>query len=613
MDLEEKLRLLPDRSGVYIFRDAGGGVLYVGKAKRLRLRVRSYFRRRGDDDSRLAHLVARIADLETIVTANENEALILEANLIKSHRPPFNIELKDDKRYPFLRVTMRHPFPGLFVTRRIVHDGSRYFGPYTHVKDLRQTLKTLRKIFPLRNCTDRRLERSGRECLEFFIERCPAPCTRRVAQEEYGTIVNRLVRFLEGDVASVVAELAERMREEADRHRYEEAARLRDAIATLERLVQQQRMTPALAADTDVAAVVGRGDRACGVILHVRDGRVLGQESRILLRAAGAAPGEILRAFLTHHYLETAAIPPVVAAAIVPREAATLERWLAETAGRPVRLRLARGTQLAPLAQAARENAHLRLEEEELRERRRRARIDAGVYDLQERLDLPRTPYRIEGFDISNLQATDAVASMVCFQDGAPQKGSYRRFRIRDVEGPDDVAMIGEVLRRRLRRLRESNGPIPDLILIDGGKGQLARAVQAMEEEGLTGIQILGLAKREELVVLPGRRDPIRLPRSADGLRLLQRVRNEAHRFAIAYHRRLRGKRQVRSGLDPLPGIGERRRNRLLRRFGSLDALRRARVEDLMEVEGIGRRTAERIREYLGDASANRAGTEESR
>ncbi len=599
MNLEEKLRLLPDRSGVYLFRDAAGSVLYVGKAKRLHLRVRSYFRRGGDSESRLGHLVARIQDLETLVTANESEALILEANLIKRHRPPFNILLKDDKRYPLLKVTLAHRFPGLFIARRAVPDGSRYFGPYTHVKDLRQTLKMLRKIFPLRNCSDRRIERSGRECLEYFIDRCPAPCTRRTEPDEYATIVARLIRFLEGDVASVVEELASKMREEARSFRFEEAARSRDAIATLERLAQQQRMTPPIPADTDVAAVVRRGDRACGVLLHVREAKVIGQEARILLRAEGSRPDEILRAFIMQHYAESPAIPAAIACHILPRDRDALEVWLGERAGRPVRLKLARGASLAPLAQAARENAHLRLEAEELKEKQRRARIGAGVYDLQERLDLTRTPYRIEGFDISNLQATDAVASMVCFQDGMPQKGSYRRFRIRDVEGPDDVAMIGEVIRRRLRRLRDSDGPIPDLILIDGGQGQLARACRVMEEEGMAGIQILALAKREELIVVPGRAEAVRLPRNAEGLRLLMRVRNEAHRFAIAYHRLLRGRRQVRSGLDPLPGIGDRRRALLLRRFGSLEAIRGAAVRDLMDVEGIGKRTAERIREFL--------------
>ncbi len=605
--------MLPDRSGIYIFRDEGGLVLYVGKAKRLPLRVKSYFRRRYEGDSRLERMVGRIADIDTIVTGTESEALILEANLIRKDRPPFNVELKDDKSYPYLKLTLYHRFPGLYLTRRVVDDGSRYFGPYTHVKDLRHTLKTLRKVFPLRNCTDRRVERHERECLEFFIDRCPAPCTLRIAADAYGEIVRRLVRFLEGDVGAVAAELRAQMLQFARELRFEESARLRDDIETLERLVLRQRMTPALEADTDVVSIMTRGDRACCVALHVREGKVLGKDQRILLRAGGASASEILRLFLTDHALQTPRLPREIVTPIAPREAATLELWMTERAGHRVLLKVARAGVLARLLDVARENAHLRLEEEELRERQRRTRVSPGVYELQEILDLRQTPYRIEGFDISNLQSTYAVASMVCFQDGNPLKSGYRRFRIKQVQGPNDVAMIGEVLGRRLSRLKREGGKPPDLILIDGGKAQVASAAHALTAEGFAEIQLLGLAKREELVVLPAVPEPVRLPRTSEGLRLLQRVRDEAHRFAVGYHRTLRSKGQVRSGLDHLPGIGPRRRAMLLRHFGSLAAIRMAGPEALARVPGIGQRSAEKIYQSLRREGRGTQGTERER
>lgn len=598
--LDEKLRMLPDRSGVYLFRDRAGKILYVGKAKRLPPRVRSYFRKNRDRDERITRLVRRIADLETFVTGTEPEALILEANLVREHRPPFNIALKDDKSYPYLKLTLGHSFPGLSLTRRVLDDGARYFGPYTHVKDLRRTLKRLRKVFPLRNCSDRRVESSQRECLEYFIERCPAPCTRRIDEIEYGKIVQRLIRFLSGDVGGVADEIRSLMLARAEEKRFEEAARLRDDIDTLERLALEQRMTPLVSADTDVVAVVVRGDHACGVALHVREGKVLGKDQQILLRAGGVPEGELLRVFLTGVYLDAPEIPAEIVTSSPASDAVALTELLSGRAGHPVRLRTLRAGPLGRLLAVARENAHLRLEEDELRGRTRRARIDPGVYSLQELAGLSRTPYRIEGFDISNLGPSQAVASLVCFQDGAPLKSKYRRFRIKEVQGPDDVAMIGEVLQRRLRRLRAEGDAPPDLILIDGGAGQVGRAAEVMAGEGFADIPLLGLAKREELIVLPGRPEPLRLPRRSPALRLLQRVRNEAHRFAIGYHRRLRSKDQVRSGLDPLPGIGARKRAVLLRHFGSLEAIRSAPAEMLRQVPGIGPRTVERIIEGLG-------------
>jgi excinuclease ABC subunit C len=597
-----KLRMLPDRSGVYLFKDSNGRVLYVGKAKRLHLRVRSYFRGLHDPDGRLGRLVSEVADLDTIVTANETEALILEANLIRRHRPRFNIALKDDKSYPFLKLSLYHAFPGLTLTRRVEGDGSRYFGPYTHVKDLRKTLKMLRRIFPLRNCTDRRIDRNQRECLEYFIDRCPGPCTHRIQPPAYAEVVRRLIRFLEGDVSSVVGDLREQMVSHASELRFEESARLRDAITTLNGLALQQRMTPALPSDTDIIGIVARGDRACGVVMHVRDGKILGKDARILTGTGGARQSELLRGLITLMYLDSPQVPPLIVTGDLPREAETLQAWLMQRTRERVRFRLARGGEYSRLHALARENAHIRLEEEELRERNRRASIDSGVYDLQERLGLMRTPYRIEGYDISNLQSTHPVASMVTFQDGIPLKAGYRRFRIKRTEGPDDVAMIGEVVLRRFERLKADLGLAPDLVLIDGGPNQVNRAREVLREQGFGDLLLIGLAKRDELVVVPGQVEPIRMPRNSAGLKLLQRVRDEAHRFAVSYHRKLRSRAQTRSALDLFRGIGPRRRALLLRRFGSVEAIRAANEDDLAAIPGIGPETARKILEGLRSA-----------
>lgn len=594
-ELEDKLRMLPRRSGVYIFKDAKGQILYVGKAKRLHLRVRSYFRGRPDRDTRLGRLVEEIRDLDTIITANETEALILEANLIRRNKPTYNIALKDDKSYPFLKLTLQHPYPGLYLTRRIIADGSRYFGPYTHVKDLRSTLKTLRKVFPLRNCTDRRISRNQRECLEYFIERCSAPCTHRIDEVAYRETVNRLIRFLSGDMASVIADLRAQMHARATDLRFEESARFRDAISTLEHLIDRQRMTPALPSDTDIVGLVSRGDHACAAVLHVRQGKVLGKASRLMTGTAGNRTPEILRTLLTGLYLDSPQIPPVIVAGAAPRDGPSLEAVLSERAGHPVRIRLARAGAVARLHELARENAHLRLEEVELRGRGSRTTVDPGVYDLQERLGLPRTPYRIEGYDISNLQSTHPVAALVAFQDGIPLKSGYRRFRIKRAKGPDDVAMIGEVVGRRFERIMKEKGTPPDLVLIDGGKGQVNRARKVLVEIGFAAVPIVGLAKREELVILPDSGEAARLPRNSEGLRLLQRVRDEAHRFAISYHRSLRTKAQSRSALDPLRGIGPRRRSELLHRFGSIEEIRKASESEIARTPGIGVKLAQRI------------------
>lgn len=600
--LAGRLRLLPRQSGVYLFRDSRRRVIYVGKARELRQRVPSYFRGSGPDDPRLRGLRRRIRLLDWIVTATEVEALILEDSLIKQYNPRYNIRLKDDKRYPYLRITAGHAYPAMVLTRQVARDGARYFGPFTRVKDLRKVVRTLRAVFRLRNCSDRRLAQSGRECLQFFIHRCTAPCTARVTVTEYATQVQPLVDLLSGKGEQVLAVLDQRMRASAEELRFEESARLRDEIAVLRELVQEQGLIPPAEAEADVVALAARGNQACGVFLHVREGKVLGKSHRLLTGTEGADPRELLRALLLSALLQAPRIPRRIVTAVPPAEADEVRSALADAAGHPVTLETAGRGGLAHLLEIAARNAHLVLEEEELRTAEKRARVDRAVYALQEALGLAAPPYRIEGFDISNFQDSNAVASQVVFRDGRAWKSGYRRYRMRYGPGPDDFAMMAEVLARRLRHLSEEGGSRPDLIMVDGGPGQVGAAATVLREAGFGDLPLVGLAKREEEIHVSGRSEPVRLPRTSPALQLLQRVRDEAHRFAVGYHRNLRGKSQKVSGLDGIPGIGPARRRELLRRFGSMAAMRRAGLEAIAETPGVGPRLAQLVWAALGPA-----------
>ena len=605
--IEAKLGLLPKQPGVYLFRDARGRVVYVGKAKVLASRVRSYFRGPQPEDRRLRILRRTIRTLDYIALATEMEALILESHLIKQYHPRFNIQLKDDKKYPYLKVTP-HEFPALFLTRQVISDGSRYFGPFIKVKDFRRTLRVLRKVFQLRNCSDQRLARGGRECLQFFIGNCTAPCTQRVDRERYADQVGPLVQFLSGRGESVLASLRGRMHEAAAAHRFEEAARLRDGIQTLDVLMREQRMTPPLATDADVIGLAMRGNHACAVFLHVRESKVLGKSHRILRQVEGRTEAEALRALLLSLFLHSPSVPGRVITRVEPEDRAELEAVLGDRAGHRVRIETRARGELGDLLSAAAENAHLLLEEEELILAQKTARVNRAVYELQKILDLAQPPYQIEGFDISNTQGAFPVASVVCFRDGKPWKGGYRRIKMDAIEGPDDFAMMEAAVRRRFQRV-ESRGEVPpDLLLIDGGIGQVGRARRVLEEMGFSRIPLVGLAKKEEEIVLPQGGQPIRLPRSSQALQLLQRVRDEAHRFAVTYHRLRRTDAQRSSRLDAVPGIGPARRRALLREFGSLRGILLAGESRVAETPGIGPRLARGLFESLGGGAADATG-----
>ena len=596
--LESKLKLLPARPGVYLLKDGSGDILYVGKAKRLPSRVRSYFR--GEThDPRLMHLRDSIRDLDYVVTASEAEALILEANLVRSHRPRFNIELKDDKSFPFIKVTIHQAFPRMTVTRKVVADGSRYFGPFVRVKEMRQVLRSLKRLFPLRSCTDRRLKQGGRPCLEYAINLCPAPCAGYIDKEDYGRTVDRLIEFLEGNDKQVVAEWKGQMAVLSEELRFEECARLRDDIERVKVLHQHQRMTDLERPDLDAVGLVRRSGRAVAAVFSHREGRVVGAW-RLVAHSADQAPeDQIMRTFFAEHYQGREQIPPVVICNRLPDDKALITGWLTGKAGRRVRLDHPKRGPRAELLRAAVENASLALEEIELIERGREQRLAATTYELQEALGLPHPPVRIEGYDISNIQGSLAVGSQVVFRNGQPYKSGYRHYRIRLDTGPDDFAMLAEVLSRRAAHLAGDPGSLPDLLLIDGGRGQVNRVAKTLAETGLSEIPVVGLAKREEELFLPGKSEPIRLPKRAAGLQLLQRVRDEAHRFAVAYHRKLRSQRMREDPLAGVPGLGPRKHAALLAHFGGLARVLKARPGELRKAPGIGPRLAGAIFEHL--------------
>jgi len=608
-DLEEKLKLLPARPGVYLMKDAAGRVIYVGKAAALRTRVRQYFQDSGHLESpRIRHLMSRIADVEVIACENEVEALILETNLIKQHRPMYNVRMADDKAFPYVKIT-HEAYPKILMTRRVVRDGARYFGPYPYhePKLVRRTIRTIRKLFKLRSCTIEITRDRPRPCLDYYIGQCTAPCVAWGATAEaYAEQVRQAAMFLEGREASLLDELRQEMEQAAAAMAFERAAQLRDQIQAMEAVYERQRIATADLEDRDVAAVAQAGNLACVQMFFVRAGRLQGQEHFILEGAPGATPAEILGEFVTQFYQEVPAPPPEVVLAEAVEDTDLIASWLSQRRGGRVQILVPQRGDKKHLVEMAAENAALFLQHE----RARRAGLEgAAIKELQEILRLETPPFRIEAYDISNFQHGESVGSMVVFEGGRPLKRDYRRFRMRWTEGPNDYAMLQEMLRRRFALGREEQdrldreeavrvkwSVLPDLILIDGGRGQLNAALAVLFEYNHM-IPAVGLAKQEELVVTVAHPDPIALPRDSHSLQLLQRIRDEAHRFANAYHRKLRERRIVFSILDEIAGIGEKRKRDLIRRFGSVRAIRQASLEQVAEV--VGPRIAQKVADYL--------------
>ena len=607
--LAEKLASLPDQPGVYIFRDATGDVLYVGKAKRLAQRVRSHFQDPGHVGPKQVALVRKVRDVEFVAVESEIDALILESTLVREQQPPYNIRLKDDKRYPYLRVSMEEAYPRLTLVRRHQRDGARYFGPYTEVTSLRQLLRLTRTIFPLRSCRDIDAHIAARrECLDYHIGRCTGPCIGAQSREEYRAMVGQFCDFLAGKRIEVVLRFQALLEEASTRREYERAAKLRDQIRRLESILARQRMVDVSGASADVLGVARGDQEACAVVLRIRERRVVSRDVRWLRGVGAASDAEISSAFVGLYYAPDDAIPEVLVLEGDPAERVLLESFLSRGAAAPVRIRAPRDPAERLLARTARRNAAMLL----ARARGESARSLTGAageeaLDLQRALGLPRPPRRIRCFDVSNLQGTHVVASMVTFLDGRPAKSEYRRIRIRSVEGQDDFASLAEAVRRHAARVQEGLIAAADLYLIDGGVGQWGAARRAVWGTPLEGSVFLGLAKRFEEIVR-GEGVALRLPRRSPGLRLLQRARDEAHRFAIAYHRSLRGRAARASRLDGVHGLGPRRRALLLGRFGSVARIRAASVQAIAAVPGIGPAVAARVAAALSATPARKGG-----
>jgi excinuclease ABC subunit C len=608
--IKRRLRAVPDAPGVYLFRDTRGQVIYVGKALRLRDRLRSYFTDAYAQTARVAELVRRVFDFEFVTTANEVEALVLECNLIKNYRPRFNIRLKDDKNYLYLKLPVTEDYPRVHYSRRVQNDGAQYFGPYTSAQSLRGTVKSIRQLLPFRTCSDE-IFKQGKVCLDFHIKRCPGPCERRISSDDYKARIHEVALFMEGRSDVLVRELKERMEGSANRLDFENAARYRDQLQSIERIADRQKVLTRGRDDEDLIAYARHGGEVFVEVAYVRQGKMVGHDGHALDGAGEAAEAEMLRGFVLQYYASATHVPRAVVLPGPVDEPELLAGWLSQRRGGPVNIEVPqRGRKRALVTQLA-ETAAQELEQLRIQADYDRSRTEPMLAALAEALELETPPKRIECYDISNIQGDSAVGAMVVFEDGSPRNDHYRHFRIKFVPGPNDFAMLQEVLRRRLERLesaqrREEDDAVgdrsftsrPDLILIDGGKGQLSAALEVMESAGYADIPTFALAKEREEIFAPGRADPIVQEKNSPGMFLVQRIRDEAHRFAITHHRKVRSRKALTSPLDSVEGIGPARKRALLRHFGSVQAIRDAAVEDIVAV-GVPKRLALRLKETL--------------
>lgn len=665
--IDRTLAQIPDAPGVYMMLDGEGAVLYIGKAVSLRNRVRSYFQHSAAHHVRTQAMVERVADVRTIVVNNEVEALILEANLIKRYQPSFNVRLRDDKRYPYLKVTAE-PFPRVVFTRVVKDDGARYFGPYTNAHGLRELVDLVRLVFPLRTCREPIDGRRKRPCLQYHIKRCLAPCVGYQSESDYDAMIEEVVLFLEGKQESLLARLQHEMVAAAEQYNFETAARIRDRIVHVRRVTERQQVVWRTRLDMDLVAVARAQGQACMQVFMVRGGKLIGQEHFILDGVIGQTDGELFSEFLKQFYTArtagapeppvasafagvraarenevpvpekprgrvrvASAIPKVALVQAMPGDASVIEAWLTEIKGRRVRLLVPRRGERAEYLRLVQKNAEQNLKAFLAHQELQESAQARSLSELADALELPDLPHRIECYDISNIQGTNPVSSMVVFSEGRPKKSEYRKFKIQYDRGPNDFAMMQETLRRRLRYLRaktdadalahegdaagarsenavakaltakEKFNKRPDLLLIDGGKGQLGAVVAVLEELDMTGIPVAGLAKEHEWLYVPGQSEPIVLPPNSAALHLVMRIRDEAHRFAITYHRQRRGKAMTRSALDALRGVGPVRKKRLLTAFGSLAAIRRASLDEIAAVKGMTPALASHVKAALGE------------
>ena len=645
VDLGKVARGLPTQPGVYIFRDARNKPIYVGKAAVLRNRVRSYF---GADavtpGTKAFQISQRASDVECIVTTTEAEALILENTLIKRYKPRFNVRLKDDKSYPYLKIDVREEWPRVYITRRMQEDGARYFGPYASASSVRKTLDLLNKLFPYRSCTKEITGTDPRPCLDYHIKRCLGPCIGAVSNEDYREVIGQVSSFLEGKQDTVARDIKRKMMGASENLEYERAAFFRDQLTAINRVTAEQKAVSRHAVDEDIIAIARAGNEAWAEVFFIRGGRLLERDNFLLDGTLGETDGDVIAGFIKQFYVNSPVVPPRILTQAAVADGPAITAWLEEKRdGRKVRLIVPQRGERRKLLDLVAENALQGLEALRIKVLADDAATETALAELKEQLNLPELPRRIECYDISNTQGTNSVASMVVFQDGQPLKDHYRRFKIKTVEGANDFASLQEVIRRRFRRSgalgsaarglastaedaeevmaqfkqpspssNDDSQPkaketidgafmtLPDLVLIDGGKGQLNAVAEVMRVElGLHQIPLASLAKQEEELFLPEMAESIMLPRTSPALYLVQRARDEAHRFAITFHRSIRQKKGMESMLDAVPGIGPRRKRMLMRHFGSLDAIREASIDDLAAAPGMTARLAERVNEYV--------------
>jgi len=629
--IRKQLAALPAKPGVYIMRNAKGEVIYVGKAAKMKDRVRSYFGSPRGMEPKTRVLREHIEDFEYIVVGNAGEALILEATLIKRHQPFFNIRLKDDKRYPYLKIDVQNPWPRVYITRRIEKDGARYFGPYASAGSVRHTLDLVKKLFPWRSCTKEITGKDARPCLDYYIKRCIAPCTAFCTPEEYAEVIEDVILFLEGKSDDVLRRLKKQMEDAAERMEFERAAMLRDQLKSIERTVERQMVSTTKKEDLDIYGMARDGDQACLQVFFVRGTQMIGRDNFIVEGVKDEPDNAVLCSFLLQFYESAQYIPKLV---VVPGEVddlETLEELLTEKRGALVEIRLPERGEKKRLVELANDNATEALAQMKVKWLADSTKTEQALEQLQEELSLAAIPRRIECYDNSNIQGTSPVSSMVVFEDGKPNTSQYRRFKVKTVVGADDFATMAEIMKRRFTHASpgakslvlspeslvlspgslvlgpESSGSpkssslwaLPDLVIIDGGPGQLGAAAQAMREMGVHHIPVVGLAKRFEEIYVPDEAEPIVLARGSEALYLVQRLRDEAHRFAITFHRQVRAKSSIQSALDTIPGIGPKRKKALLKKFGTVRAIREAEVGDIASTLGFTRALAEKVKELI--------------
>ena len=604
----EQLKQLPDGPGVYLMRDTEGNILYVGKAASLRHRVRSYFGTGQRLSPKIRRMVARVGDLDFFVTNSEQEALILELNLIKRYRPHFNVRLKDDKAFPYLKISLNEYWPRVYVTRRLEENGGRYFGPFASARSVRQTLKVLKGIFPFRSCSRAITGNDLRPCLDYHIHHCLGPCIGIASQPEYAKVIKQVILFLEGKQGRVVKGLENQMEKAAEALDFEKAALLRDQIQAIGRVIEGQKIAATVRGEQDVIAFASDKDRACVQVFFIRSGKLIGRESFVLQGTSSEEPKQIMSSFIKQFYGSAPYVPPLIQLQHQVEDKVIIENWLRSKRGARVQLQVPYRGNKKQLVKIVTENAEQGLQQLKIKQPATPSSLTEALAEIKRELHLPRFPSRIECYDISGIQGMAAVGSMVVFEQGKPKSSHYRRFRIKTVSGANDYAMLQEVLRRRFKRsnLKSSDASspsawtaLPDLVLIDGGKGQLNATLSVMEEARAGLVPTASLAKENEEIFIPQQAEAIVLPGSSPGLQLLQRLRDEAHRFALGYHQKIRKKETFTSVLDTIPGIGPNRKRALLKQFGSVRAIRQASTEKLAATRGMSRRQAQKMKEYL--------------